>query len=86
LPVEKYVEQKLGIDGKRDIEEKIGVEKFVEECRASVSSTNDERRTFGDWIGRRADMDHAYYTMNLDFMESIIRVIQNMYNQNLVYK
>jgi len=31
-------------------------------------------------------MDHAYYTMDLDFMESIIRVIQNMYNQNLVYK
>ena len=31
-------------------------------------------------------MDHAYYTMNLDFMQSVIRVIQNMYNQNLVYK
>lgn len=86
LPVEKYVEQKLGIDGKRDIEEKIGVEKFIEECRKSVSNTSNERRTFVDWIGRWADMDHAYYTMNLDFMESIIRVIQNMYNQNLVYK
>lgn len=86
LPVEKYVEQKLGIDGKRDIEEKIGIEKFIEECRSSVSNTSDERRTFVDRIGRRADMDHAYYTMNLDFMESVIRVIQNMYNQNLVYK
>lgn len=31
-------------------------------------------------------MDHAYYTMNLDFMESVIRVFQNIYNQNLVYK
>ncbi|MFA7298151.1 MAG: class I tRNA ligase family protein [Candidatus Absconditabacterales bacterium] len=86
LPVEKFVEKLLGIDGKRDIEEKIGVEKFVEECRKSVSNTSDERRTFGDLIGRRADMDHAYYTMNLDYMESVIRVIQNMYNQNLVYK
>jgi len=86
LPVEKYVEQKLGIDGKRDIEEKIGVENFIEECRKSVSSTSNERKTFIDRIGRRADMDHAYYTMNLDFMESVIRVFQNMYNQNLVYK
>lgn len=86
LPVEKFVEELLGIDGKRDIEEKIGVEKFIEECRKSVSNTSDERRTFGDRIGRRADMDHAYYTMDLDFMESVIRVIQNMYSQNLLYK
>jgi len=86
LPAEKAVEQKLGIDGKRDIEEKIGVQKFIEECRKYVNNTSDERRTFVDRIGRRADMDHAYYTMDLDYMESIIRVIQNMYNQNLVYK
>jgi len=86
LPVEKFVEKLLGIDGKKDIENKIGVEKFVEECRKSVSNTSDEWRTFGDLIGRRADMDHAYYTMNLDFMESVMRVFQNMYSQNLVYK
>ena len=86
LPVEKFVEKLLDIDGKRDIEDKIGVEKFIEACRASVSNTSDERRTFGDLIGRRADMDHAYYTMDLNFMESVIRVFQNMYQQNLVYK
>lgn len=86
LPVEKFVEKLLGIDGKKDIENKIGVQNFVEECRKSVSNTSDERRTFWDSIGRRADMDHAYYTMNLDFMESVIWVFQNMYQQNLVYK
>ena len=85
LPVEKFVEQKLRLDGKKDIE-KLGVQKFIEECRKSVSNTSDEWRIFVDRIGRRADMDHAYYTMNLDYMESVIRVIQNMYNQNLVYK
>lgn len=31
-------------------------------------------------------MDHAYYTMDLNFMESVIRVFQTMYNKNLVYK
>lgn len=86
LPVEKAVEQELGIDGKKDIEEKLGIEKFVEECRKYVSNTSDERIKFIDRIGRRADMDNAYYTMNLDFMQSVIRVFQNMYNQNLVYK
>lgn len=86
LPVEKYVEKKLWIDGKRDIEEKIGVEKFIEECRASVGNISWEWKTFVDQIWRRADMDNAYFTMDLDFMESVIRVFQNMYNQNLVYK
>lgn len=86
LPVEKYVEKKLWIDGKRDIEEKIWVEKFIEECRWSVGNVSSERKTFVDQIGRWADMDNAYYTMDLDFMESVIWVFKNMYNQNLVYK
>lgn len=86
LPVEKYVEKKLWIDGKRDIEEKIGVKEFIEECRSSVTNISGEWRTFIDQIGRWADMDNAYFTMDLDFMESVIWVFQNMYNQNLVYK
>jgi len=40
----------LGIDGKKDIEEKIGIDKFTEECRKYVSSTSDERRIFVDSI------------------------------------
>jgi isoleucyl-tRNA synthetase len=76
----------LRIDGKKDIEQKIGMEKFIEECRKYVSSTSDERRTFVDNLGRWADMDHAYYTMDLNFMESVLWSFKNMYNQNLVYK
>jgi len=85
LPVEKYVEKKLWIDGKKAIE-KLGVENFVEECRVSVENTNDERKRFVDNLWRWADMDHAYFTMDLDFMESVIWVFQNLYNRNLVYK
>ena len=86
LPVEKYVEKKLWIDGKRDIEEKIWVKEFIEECRSSVTNISGERRSFIDQIWRWADMDNAYFTMDLDYMESVIWVFQNMYNQNLVYK
>jgi isoleucyl-tRNA synthetase len=48
LPAEKAVEKALGIDGKKDIEEKFGVGKFVEECRKYVNNLNTERRTFVD--------------------------------------
>lgn len=86
LPVEKAVEKFLGIDGKKDIEQKIWMEKFIEECRKYVSSTSDEWKIFVDSIGRWSDMDHAYYTMDLDFMESVLWSFKNMYDQNLVYK
>lgn len=86
LPVEKAVEKDLGIDGKKDIEEKVGIKAFTDACRAYVSSTSDEWKIFVDSIGRWADMDHAYYTMDVGFMESVFWVFKNMYNQNLVYK
>lgn len=86
LPVEKAVEKNLGIDWKKDIEQKLWVKKFTEECRKYVSDVNDERKWFVDHVWRWADMDNAYFTMNLDFMESVIWVFKNMYNQNLVYK
>ena len=86
LPVEKAVEKALNIDGKKDIEEKIGVKAFSEACRNYVSSTSDEWRIFVDSLGRWADMDHAYYTMDVGFMESVFWIFKKMYNQNLVYK
>lgn len=86
LPVEKAVEKHLGIDGRKDIEEKIWIQNFVEECRKYVSNTSDDRRKFVDHIWRRADMDHAYFTMDLSFMESVLWAFQTMYNKNLVYK
>jgi len=86
LPVEKAVEKELWIDWKKDIEQKFWVQKFTDACRSYVSNVNDERKWFVDNVGRWADMDNAYFTMDLDFMESVIWIFQNMYNQNLVYK
>lgn len=31
-------------------------------------------------------MKNAYFTMDLEFMESVIRVFSSLYSQNLVYK
>lgn len=86
LPVEKAVEKKLWLDGKKDIEEKLGIEKFTQECRAYVSNVSDEWSKFVDQTWRRADMENAYMTMNLDFMESVINVFDNLYSKNLVYQ
>lgn len=86
LPVEKFVEKQLWLDGKKDIEEKLWVEKFVEACRSTVRNVNTEWKTFVDMIGRWADMDNAYFTMDLDYMESVMWVFGKMYDKNLVYR
>lgn len=86
LPVEKAVEKALGIDGKKDIEEKIWIQTFVEKCREYVNQTNTEWKRFVDHTGRWVDITNPYFTMDLDFMESVMRCFSNIYNQNKVYK
>ena len=86
LPVEKAVEKALWIDGKKDIEDKIWIETFVEKCRAYVNQTNADWKRFVDHTGRWADIENPYFTMDLDFMESVIWCFSNIYNQNKVYK
>lgn len=86
MPAESYVEKKLGISGKKDIEEKLGTEKFVEACRNMVMQVNDNRKRFVNHLGRRVDIDDAYFTMDLHFMESVISVFSTMYDENLIYK
>jgi isoleucyl-tRNA synthetase len=85
LPVENSVEKKLGLKNRDDIE-KIGLEKFIEECRNYVSETSEEWVWYIDHVGRWVDMENAYRTMDLDYMESVIWAFKQLYDQGLVYK
>ncbi len=86
LPAENYVEKKLWISWKKDIEDKLGIQKFVEACRTAVMQVNDEWKRFVDHIWRWVDMENAYFTMDVDFMESVIWVFSSLYKNNLIYK
>ncbi|MGI5827836.1 MAG: isoleucine--tRNA ligase, partial [Patescibacteria group bacterium] len=70
---------------RRDIE-KIGLEKFITECRLYVSQTSAEWNWYIDRVGRWVDMENAYRTMDKDFMESVIWVFKSVYDKGLVYK
>ena len=86
LPIENIVEKKLGISGKKDIEEKIGVFDFNEQCRANVFSYVDEWRRVVERTGRWVDMDNDYKTMDADFMESVWGVFKSVYDKGLIYE
>lgn len=86
LPIENIVEKKLGISGKKDIEEKVGVHEFNEHCRANVFGYVDEWRKVVERTGRWVDMDNDYKTMDRDFMESVWWVFKSVYDKGLIYE
>ena len=86
LPIENKVEGELGITRKKDIEEKIGVKKFIERCLHYVNQVSDEWEWYIDKIGRWADFKNAYKTWDKDYMESVMWVFKQMYDKGFVYK
>jgi isoleucyl-tRNA synthetase len=85
LPIEEKTEKKLGLANRRDIE-KIGIKKFLKECRAYVSETSAEWNWYIDHVARWVDMDNAYKTMDFAYMESVIWAFKKLYDQGLVYQ
>lgn len=86
LPIENIVEQELKVASKKDIEEKIGVDKFNELCRGKVLMFADVWKKFIPRIGRWVDMKNAYKTMDLDYMESIWWVFKELWDKGLIYE
>lgn len=86
LPVETQVEKILGINDKKEIESKIGIDKFNDECKNVVSTNNDSWREYVKEMCRWVDYDNAYKTMNVDFMESVLWAFKESYNKGLIYQ
>jgi isoleucyl-tRNA synthetase len=86
LPVEIEVEKKLGISGKFEIEHEIGVERFNELCRQSVYEYVEDWRAFSERMAFWQDYDHAYWTLDSDYIQSVWWALSEMWKQDLVYK
>ncbi len=86
LPIENKVETALNIKRKKDIEEVVGVKKFIEECLKYVDQVSSEWEWYVDHIGRWVDFEHAYKTWDLPYMESVMWVFKQMYDKQLIYK
>jgi len=86
LPIENKVENKLKIKRKKDIEDTIGVEKFISECLEYVKEVSAEWEWYVDRIGRWVDFKNAYKTWDLPYMESVMWVFKQMYLKGYIYK
>lgn len=86
LPIENIVEKKLNISWKDDIEKKIWVFEFNEECRANVFWYVDEWKKTVNRMWRWVDMENDYKTMDTSFMESVWWVYKSLYDKWLIYE
>ena len=86
LPIENKVENELEIARKRDIEEVVGVKKFIDACKNYVDVVSSDWEWYVDKIGRWVDFKNAYKTWNSDYMESVMWVFKQMYDKGHIYK
>ncbi|PWY94752.1 isoleucyl-tRNA synthetase,cytoplasmic [Aspergillus sclerotioniger CBS 115572] len=85
VPIEYEIDKKLGMSGLEAVQ-KIGIEKYNEECRAIVMRFASEWRQTIERLGRWIDFDNDYKTMNVSFMESVWWVFKQLFDKDLVYR
>ncbi len=70
LPIEVQVEKKIGVHSKKEIEENVGIDKFVQTCQKYALdlrvSMTEEFKQLGVWM----DWDNPYQTLELSYLES----------------
>ncbi|MCC7500807.1 class I tRNA ligase family protein [Candidatus Nomurabacteria bacterium] len=85
LPVENLVEKELGFKSKRDIEQ-YGIEKFNEAARVSIMKDVADWKRIIPRLGRWADMDNDYKTMDTPYTESVWWAFKSLYEKSLIYE
>ena len=85
LPVEIEAQKQLGIEDKREIEER-GIAWFNERCRESVFTYKDEWERFSKRIGYWLDYSRPYVTFHAGYVESIWWILKQLAERGLLYR
>lgn len=85
LPVENLVEKELGFKTKRDIEG-YGIEKFNKAARVSIMKDVADWKRIIPRLGRWADMERDYKTMDSTYTESVWWAFKRLYEKGLIYE
>jgi len=84
LPIETKVEKKLGITNKKEIEEKVGVENFINECKNFVNDykakMEKDYKNFGIWL----DWNDPYVTYSDNYISKTLLTIKKANEKGLL--
>ncbi|MFB6216627.1 MAG: class I tRNA ligase family protein, partial [Candidatus Aenigmatarchaeota archaeon] len=81
LPVELETEKKLDVESKKDIEDRIGTKKFIEECKKVAYKYMDEWKGVSKNLGMWMDWDNPYKTLTDEHMERVWKVIKKAHKE-----
>jgi len=85
LPVEYEINKAYHLMSRKEVL-KMSVAHYNEACRNIVQKYSQEWKKFIQRIGRWVDMDHAYFTMNVEYMQSVWWVFKELWKKNLIYE
>ena len=84
LPIEHKVEELLEINSKQEIEEKYGIDNFVDKCKEfAIKNKEDMTKQFQD-IGIWMDWENPYVTYDNGYMESCWWTLQRADEKGLL--
>ncbi len=86
LPIEVKVEEMLNIKTKKEIEKKIGVEKFVEACKEFALKNKERMEAQFKKLGVWMDWENCYMTIKDDYIEAAWWTIKKAWEKGLLYK
>ena len=84
VPVEFEINKTLNLHTRKEILE-YGVGNYNNACRGIVERHSSDWKKTVRRIGRWVDMDNAYFTMDVNFMQSVWWVFQQLFNKGLIY-
>jgi len=84
LWIEVEVEQELGLNSKREIEE-FGLEEFARRCRARVARSVEALRRGSQRLGMWMDWENDYLTFSDNNIEYIWRYLKSLHERSWLY-
>jgi isoleucyl-tRNA synthetase len=85
LPVEYEINKTLKLDSRKQILE-MGIDQYNAACRGIVKRYSEEWKKTVRRVGRWVDMDNAYFTMDISFMQSVWWVFKELWKKGLIYE
>ena len=85
LPVEIEAQKQLGINDKREIEER-GIAWFNEQCRESVFRYKEDWERLSERIAYWLDYSRPYVTFHKEYVESVWWILKQLADRGLLYK
>ena len=84
LPIELEVEKLLGVKNKRELIERVGQERFIEECKKVIMKYHREWVAADQQLGVFINQEKAYWTYRDDYIEREWRYLKRAWEQNLL--